>query len=71
MKNGKPVSGASSYSALQGGIEIEVDTKKEYRRKGLAFACLQTDSGVFKRGVLPFLGRPYRGFPGIGKKAGI
>ena len=39
LKNGKPVSGASSYSAWQGGIEIEVDTKKEYRRKGLAFAC--------------------------------
>lgn len=39
LKNGEIVSGASSYSAYQGGIEIEIDTKKEYRRKGLAYAC--------------------------------
>lgn len=31
--------GASSYSAYLGGIEIEIDTKKEYRRKGLASVC--------------------------------
>lgn len=38
--NGKtPVSGASAYSRYDGGIEIEVDTKKEYRRKGLAYVC--------------------------------
>jgi GNAT superfamily N-acetyltransferase len=34
-----PVSGASSYTVYDKGIEIEVDTKKEYRRKGLALAC--------------------------------
>lgn len=39
LKDGIPVSGASSYSVYSGGIEIEIDTKKEYRRKGLAFAC--------------------------------
>lgn len=39
LKNGKPVSGASSYSSYQGGIEIEIDTKEEYRRQGLATAC--------------------------------
>ncbi|MDO4311561.1 MAG: GNAT family N-acetyltransferase [Eubacteriales bacterium] len=33
------VSGASSYSRYQEGIEIEIDTKKEYRRKGLAYVC--------------------------------
>lgn len=33
------VSGASSYSRYQEGIEIEIDTKKEYRRKGLASMC--------------------------------
>ncbi|MDO5541024.1 MAG: GNAT family N-acetyltransferase [Eubacteriales bacterium] len=38
-KNGIPVSGASSYSAYPGGIEIEIDTKMEYRRKGLASIC--------------------------------
>ena len=39
MKNGEIVSGASSYSGYIGGIEIEVDTKEEYRRIGLASAC--------------------------------
>lgn len=39
LKDGEPVSGASSYSGYQGGIEIEIDTKEEYRRKGLAFIC--------------------------------
>ena len=39
LKNGQPVSGASSYATYRGGIEIEIDTKEEYRRKGLAYAC--------------------------------
>lgn len=39
LKDGEPVSGASSYSGYLGGIEIEIDTKEEYRRKGLAYAC--------------------------------
>lgn len=38
-KDNFPVSGASSYSRYRGGIEIEIDTKEEYRRKGLAYAC--------------------------------
>lgn len=33
------VSGASSYSAYRGGIEIEIDTREDYRRKGLAYVC--------------------------------
>ena len=37
--NGEPVSGASSYSSYEGGIEIEIDTRAEYRRKGLGTAC--------------------------------
>lgn len=36
---GKIVSGASSYTRYKGGIEVEIDTKKEFRRRGLAFAC--------------------------------
>lgn len=39
LKDGVPVSGASSYSGYRGGIEIEIDTKEEYRRKGLAHIC--------------------------------
>ena len=36
---GEPVAGASSYSSFEGGIEIEIDTKAEWRRRGLATAC--------------------------------
>lgn len=38
-ENGEIVSGASSYSSYCGGIEIEIDTKEGYRRKGLATAA--------------------------------
>ena len=33
------ISGASSYSRYREGIEIEIDTREEYRRKGLAYIC--------------------------------
>lgn len=33
------VAGASSYSSYKQGIEIEIDTKEKYRRKGLAKVC--------------------------------
>ena len=33
------ISGASSYSSYRNGIEIEVDTRTEYRRRGLASVC--------------------------------
>ena len=39
LKDGEPVSGASSYSGYLGGIEIEIDTRTDYRRKGLAYIC--------------------------------
>ncbi len=39
MKGGEIVSGASSYSSYREGIEIEIDTREEYRRMGLAAAC--------------------------------
>lgn len=38
-KDGMVVSGASSYSRYRDGIEIEIDTREEYRRKGLAYVC--------------------------------
>ncbi|MDE7014441.1 MAG: GNAT family N-acetyltransferase, partial [Kineothrix sp.] len=38
-KDGRPVAGASSYTTYRGGIEVEIDTKEEYRRKGLASVC--------------------------------
>lgn len=39
IKDGEIVSGASSYAGYPGGIEIEIDTKPEYRRRGLAHAA--------------------------------
>ncbi len=39
LRDGEVVSGASSYSSYQGGIEIEIDTKESYRRNGLALVC--------------------------------
>lgn len=54
LKDGIPVSGASSYSSYVGGIEIEIDTKEEYRRKGLAYACgAKLVLECLKRGLYP------------------
>lgn len=39
LHNGKLVSGASPYAVYDNGIEIEIDTKPEYRGKGLATVC--------------------------------
>lgn len=39
LHKGALVCGASSYTVYDGGIEIEIDTKKPYRRQGLALAC--------------------------------
>lgn len=38
-ENGRVLSGASAYSRYRDGIEIEIDTKMEHRRKGLALAA--------------------------------
>ncbi len=36
---GQVISGASSYTVYNGGIEIEIDTRADYRRRGAALAC--------------------------------
>ena len=54
VQDGSIVSGASSYSRYREGIEIEIDTRKDCRRKGLAYACA---SGLIleclKQGLYP------------------
>lgn len=54
LKDGELVSGASSYSTYREGIEIEIDTREDYRRRGLAYACA---AGLIleckKRGLYP------------------
>lgn len=39
LYRGEAVAGASSYTAYRDGIEIEVDTREDHRRKGLALCC--------------------------------
>lgn len=39
LYKGSIVSGASSYTYYKGGIEIEIDTRQDFRRRGLALAC--------------------------------
>lgn len=37
--DGAPVAGAGSYCVYDGGVEIEIDTRPDHRRRGLATAC--------------------------------
>lgn len=39
LRQGRPVAGASAYSRYRTGIEIEIDTRADCRRQGLAAAC--------------------------------
>lgn len=39
VKGREIVAGCSAYGASEGMMEIEVDTRKDYRRQGLALAC--------------------------------
>ena len=37
--NGELVGGASSYICWSGGIELQVETRRDMRRRGIALAC--------------------------------
>ena len=39
VREGRLAAGASSYAVCRGGIEIEIDTRPDCRRRGLALAC--------------------------------
>ena len=39
LKGESLAAGASSYARYREGIEIQIDTKEEFRRNGLAYAC--------------------------------
>lgn len=39
VKDGVPAAGAGTYCFYRGGIEIEIDTRQDARRQGLARAC--------------------------------
>ena len=54
LKDGKIVSGASSYTRYLEGIEIEVDTAEDERRKGLAsIVCAKLILNCLGEGLYP------------------
>ena len=54
MKEGSIVAGASSYSRYLEGIEVQVETKKEERKKGLAcVACAKLILACLDEGLYP------------------
>lgn len=51
---GRLIAGASSYTVYRGGIEVEIGTKEEYRRMGLASVCgAKLILECMKRGLYP------------------
>lgn len=54
LKDGEIVSGASSYSGYGNGIEIQIETREDFRRKGLAYAAgAQLILNCMERGWYP------------------
>jgi len=54
LKDGEVVAGASSYSRYRDGIEIEIDTREDCRRRGLAYVCgARLILECLKRGLYP------------------
>lgn len=71
LKGDEMVSGASSYSGYLGGIEIEIDTKTEYRRQGLAYACAaKLILECLKRGWYPSWDAQNKWSVGLAEKLG-
>lgn len=54
IHGGEVVAGASSYALYDDGIEIQIDTREDHRRKGLAAACgAALILECLKRGLYP------------------
>lgn len=71
LRHGCLLSGASSYSSYQGGIEIEVDTREGYRRKGLAAACAsKLILDCLDRGLYPSWDAQNKGSVALAEKLG-
>lgn len=71
LYNGELVSGASSYTVYQDGIEIEIDTREDYRRKGLALACAaKLILECMDRGLYPSWDAQNKGSVALAEKLG-
>ena len=71
LKDGELVAGASSYSRYKDGIEIEIDTREDHRRKGLAYACgAKLILECLKRGLYPSWDAQNKWSVGLAEKLG-
>lgn len=71
LKNGELVSGASSYSFYKGGIEVEIDTREDEQRKGLALVCgAKLILECLKRNLYPSWDAHNKGSLALAKKFG-
>jgi len=71
LKDGVLLSGASAYSRYQDGIEIEIDTKETYRRKGLAYVCgAKLILECLERGLYPSWDAQNKWSVGLAEKLG-
>lgn len=71
VKDGEIVSGASSYSSYREGIEIEIDTREDCRRRGLALACgARLILECLDRGLYPSWDAHNRGSVALAEKLG-
>ncbi len=70
-KNNIIISGASSYSRYKEGIEIEIDTRKEYRRRGFAYVCgAKLILECLKRNLYPSWDAHNKGSAALAQKLG-
>ena len=70
-KNGELVSGASSYTYYREGIEIEIDTREDERRKGLALVCgAKLLHACLEKGLYPSWDAQNRGSVALAEKLG-
>lgn len=71
LVNGELVSGASSYTVYQEGIEVEIGTRQDYRRKGLASVCgARLILECMERGLYPSWDAQNLWSVGLAKKLG-
>lgn len=71
LADGTVVAGASSYTVYQEGIEIEIDTREDYRRKGLALACgAKLILECLKKGLYPSWDAQNKGSVALAEKLG-
>ena len=71
LKAGELVAGASSYSTYDKGIEIEIDTREDHRRKGLAYACgAKLILECLRKGLYPSWDAQNKGSVALAEKLG-